>query len=861
MDIKATQLDALPGTPEPGTMYFIRLSDGTAALHVTGQDGTPYRVVGPADGDTPPPTEVTRSGPVTNRLTLTGPADVGQRIRPSVNIPLTEIIIENASRYGRVAIALLALDSTYPSYGAAAVTDGNNLRTTMPAGAVLLANHDYDLHVGALGNGLDGTTYGGYLTSIQLSAGHTWTGLAVTGDVRHFSGTAQTVTGTPQAQIAAQYVTGDMSGTDRSGITFRAHEPATVTYDPETRTVTNGFGALDLALAGLSELPYTDIEEVSGSGMLYLGSFQSAEAAVVEALSLYIGSSGGTGTITIRDEGAARGDGSGQVVATGSAALGALGWAEFLLLAPLAVPMGTEHRFEVYFSRSGGSGAVNIGRNNTTQPNNGVVLTQYTRTHDRQFLTSYTATDLNHCYAMRIRSDISGFLRGTLPLSHVDLGAADAAPAHTLDVLGDSIAAGQWDLGASGGAAAAFTARLAGRLNWPWANHGVSGSTVAAGSAGISPMVNRTAALLSIPAGHILLAGGTNDFNSGVPLGTLLSTSTATFYGAVRATLTALLDGAPNSVLYAMTPIYRAPTNGAISEVGDTKNSAGHTLEQYRQAIRDVVALLQHDGYAERLVLLDVGRDLTPWFRASAATYMDAATGYHPNAAGQSLLADYWQTRLVNATANVVSRESYPLTQPQDDVTLGGTAAYTSTGLALDGGGRAFVEAPGTFDDDVFTCRIVARATGGAGTFRTLVDNREEGASSSTRRGWNMYAGSGDVWELWTASDPAGAEGGWLRRLGPTITLGQWVVLTVMVSATQTRLYVNGVEVIAEVTGYKPSNTQLRIGSIDAPSEVLGFIGDVAYMEYEPGVANPSGESGRYVALQELMAARGISLS
>ncbi|MVN88977.1 hypothetical protein GO986_19740 [Deinococcus sp. HMF7620] len=237
MDIKATQLDELPDDLEPGTLYLIRQPGGTCALFVTGLDGIPYRVVGPADSGTPPPTEVTRSGPITNRLTLTGPSDVRQIIRPSVNIPLTSVLIENASKSGNVAIALIALNSADPSYAAAAVTEGSHLRGTMPAGAMLLAGRDYYLHVGQLGNGINGTAYTGSLSSIQLSSGHTWTGLATVGNPSYYSGTAQTVPA-PEAQIAAQYVTGDMTGTDRSGLTFRAVAPAVVTLDRATRTVT-----------------------------------------------------------------------------------------------------------------------------------------------------------------------------------------------------------------------------------------------------------------------------------------------------------------------------------------------------------------------------------------------------------------------------------------------------------------------------------------------------------------------------------------------------------------------------------------------------------------------------------------------
>ncbi|MVN86807.1 hypothetical protein GO986_08530 [Deinococcus sp. HMF7620] len=257
MDVKATQLDALPGVLEPGTMYFIRQSDGTAALHVTGLNGIPYRVVGPADGGTPLPTSVTRSGPITNRLTLTGPSDVRQIIRPSVNIPLTSVLIENASKSGNVAIALIAVNSADPSYAAAAVTEGGNLRGTMPTGAVLLAGHDYYLHVGQLGNGINGTSYGGYLTSIQLSAGHTWTGLATIANPSYYSGTAQTVPA-PDAQIIAQYAT-DTTGGDTDTPVTPAVAPVALRTGPVTQASFGAAGSSNWSnvVGGYNVIPIT----------------------------------------------------------------------------------------------------------------------------------------------------------------------------------------------------------------------------------------------------------------------------------------------------------------------------------------------------------------------------------------------------------------------------------------------------------------------------------------------------------------------------------------------------------------------------------------------------------------------------
>ncbi len=208
---------------------------------------TPIGAGGDNASSEPPPTSVVRDGDVNNALTLLDVSWVIQRIIPSVNIPLTEVLIDNAAYgFGSVAVAFYDEVLSAWAFAATAETNGTGLRAAFDSATdVLLAGHTYRFRLGTLGSGVNGTAYNGKLTSIQLSSGLSWTGLALAdGTLQSSGGDYSTV---PTPQIAAQYVTGDMSGFDRSGVTHKAIAPATVTYDADTRTYTHGIGTIDLA--------------------------------------------------------------------------------------------------------------------------------------------------------------------------------------------------------------------------------------------------------------------------------------------------------------------------------------------------------------------------------------------------------------------------------------------------------------------------------------------------------------------------------------------------------------------------------------------------------------------------------------
>ncbi|MFC4428022.1 SGNH/GDSL hydrolase family protein [Deinococcus navajonensis] len=226
---------------------IITARDTQTSFRVDGQPpvGTPGNftnyiltpLVGSSTSTEPPPTSIDRTGPIINAQTLTDLDYVRWRLRPTVNIPVTSVLIENATISGRAAIAFATLNGG-PSFVAPAVQEGPNVRA--PVTGQLLAGTDYYLHLGKLGNGIDGTAYDGDVPSITLSSGHTWAGLTIVEPyVRYWTSFESQAAG---KQIAFQLSTGDMSGTDRSGVTIRGTAPVTVDYAADTRTYTVGLG-------------------------------------------------------------------------------------------------------------------------------------------------------------------------------------------------------------------------------------------------------------------------------------------------------------------------------------------------------------------------------------------------------------------------------------------------------------------------------------------------------------------------------------------------------------------------------------------------------------------------------------------
>lgn len=126
----------------------------------------------------------------------------------------------------------------------------------------------------------------------------------------------------------------------------------------------------------------------------------------------------------------------------------------------------------------------------------------------------------------------------------------------------------------------------------------------------------------------IVVAGGTNDYNTGVELGTYESTAgVSTFYGALKAICTYLQTNYPDTPVIFITPI--PYTDIAI----EAHNSAGYTLNDYRKAIYEIATLYGFSVVSG--AALGMPTEPGGWNN----TMCDDADGCHPTAEGHKLMA------------------------------------------------------------------------------------------------------------------------------------------------------------------------------------------------------------------------------
>ncbi|MCA0980250.1 SGNH/GDSL hydrolase family protein [Exiguobacterium aestuarii] len=153
-------------------------------------------------------------------------------------------------------------------------------------------------------------------------------------------------------------------------------------------------------------------------------------------------------------------------------------------------------------------------------------------------------------------------------------------------------------------------------------NYGVSGSSIAVRAGRTDSMVERYSSM--VDADVITLLGGTNDFGSNVPLGTMADRVNTTFYGACHILLSGLVTKYPTKTLAVFTTIPRynmQETNGQGLYVHDYMDALREVAGFYGIASFDILRNSQIKAYNET---------------AKTAYIPD---GLHPNDAGYDLLA------------------------------------------------------------------------------------------------------------------------------------------------------------------------------------------------------------------------------
>jgi hypothetical protein len=128
--------------------------------------------------------------------------------------------------------------------------------------------------------------------------------------------------------------------------------------------------------------------------------------------------------------------------------------------------------------------------------------------------------------------------------------------------------------------------RSARLLGFDYKCRAVSGSTVAGYANSICSRAGRMGF-----RGYdvILLRGGSNDYGHSVRLGTPESVDEMTFYGAYRSVLKRIRQDAPHAIVILVTPTEKRAYNGRTDAFGySSRNAAGCTLDDYRQAVIDL---------------------------------------------------------------------------------------------------------------------------------------------------------------------------------------------------------------------------------------------------------------------------------
>lgn len=154
-------------------------------------------------------------------------------------------------------------------------------------------------------------------------------------------------------------------------------------------------------------------------------------------------------------------------------------------------------------------------------------------------------------------------------------------------------------------------------------NYGVNGVSISSNTATL-PEYAIVKTVKGMQSGDIIVvAAGTNDYGTSVPLGRIEDRTEETFYGALYLLYDFLKTNRANAKVFVVKPIRRQ---------NDGKNKAGHTLEDYRVAIEtraDEFGLTVIDGYAA---------PIDP--KTEEGRKKHILDGLHPNVEGHALYAD-----------------------------------------------------------------------------------------------------------------------------------------------------------------------------------------------------------------------------
>lgn len=188
-----------------------------------------------------------------------------------------------------------------------------------------------------------------------------------------------------------------------------------------------------------------------------------------------------------------------------------------------------------------------------------------------------------------------------------------------INFLGDSITRG-FAPGTGGQLSVTWASLVAREFGATERNHGLDSSNLA--GTNTTSMVSRYPNMEN-DADLVIASGGTNDWRSGVALGTINDTGKTTFYGALKEMMDGLYTKYPNATIVFCTPLHR---------VDDKSNTNGVDLKDFRNAIIEVGEM-----YGIAVLDLYATSGIYPDNIVNHNTYVP--DGRHPNVAGHRKMA------------------------------------------------------------------------------------------------------------------------------------------------------------------------------------------------------------------------------
>jgi hypothetical protein len=205
--------------------------------------------------------------------------------------------------------------------------------------------------------------------------------------------------------------------------------------------------------------------------------------------------------------------------------------------------------------------------------------------------------------------------------------------------------------------------------------------------------------------------------------------------------------------------------------------------------------------------------------------YQTGLNGNYKSYPGNTILADqpvgYWRLNEKSGiTAKDFSGNGYDGTLAATGVTQNQPGALTGAGdsdaSASFSGSIGTVEIPynANLNTSVFSAEIWAKATGGAGTHRSPMTQRNIAGGGPYAYGFMVYAGMDNTWTASVGDGITASGTGWKNIIGPAVILNTWNHLVLTYDGTKASLYVNGTLVGTNTTPYAPNTSRpLRIGA------------------------------------------------